>query len=121
MDCRGNELLRVDGICKDFSTVRVLHDVSFRLCSGEILGIIGENGAGKSTIMKILSGIHSPTSGEIYLDGKKADVLSPMDAKKLGISLIPQEFNLVNDLTVYDNVFLGSELLKKTAFSTRLE
>ncbi|RRD63382.1 sugar ABC transporter ATP-binding protein [Fretibacterium sp. OH1220_COT-178] len=113
MDCRGNELLRVDGICKDFSTVRVLHDVSFRLCSGEILGIIGENGAGKSTIMKILSGIHSPTSGEIYLDGKKADVLSPMDAKKLGISLIPQEFNLVNDLTVYDNVFLGSELLKK--------
>ena len=113
MDCRGNELLRVDGICKDFSTVRVLHDVSFRLCSGEILGIIGENGAGKSTMMKILSGIHSPTSGEIYLDGKKADVLSPMDAKKLGISLIPQEFNLVNDLTVYDNVFLGSELLKK--------
>ncbi len=113
MDHHENELLRVSGICKDFSTVRVLHDVSFRLRAGEILGIIGENGAGKSTMMKILSGIHPPTSGEIFLDGEKADVRSPLDAKRLGISLIPQEFNLVNDLTVYDNVFLGSELLKK--------
>lgn len=113
MDDRGNELLRVSGICKDFSTVRVLHDVSFRLRAGEILGIIGENGAGKSTMMKILSGIYSPTSGEIFLDGEKTDIRSPLDAKNLGISLIPQEFNLVNDLTVYDNVFLGSELLKK--------
>ena len=93
--------------------MRVLHDVSFRLRAGEILGIIGENGAGKSTMMKILSGIYSPTSGEIFLDGEKTDIRTPLDAKNLGISLIPQEFNLVNDLTVYDNVFLGSELLKK--------
>jgi ribose transport system ATP-binding protein len=116
MNHKENELVRVTDICKDFSTVRVLHHLSFQICPGEILGIIGENGAGKSTMMKILSGIYQPTSGEIYLEGKKVDIRTPLDAKKLGISIIPQEFNLVNDLTVYDNVFLGSELRTKSGF-----
>ena len=101
MDDRGNELLRVSGICKDFSTVRVLHDVSFRLRAGEILGIIGENGAGKSTMMKILSGIYSPTFGEIFLDREKTDIQSPLDAKNLSISLIPQEFAVFFALNLF--------------------
>ncbi len=116
MNHKKNELVRVTDICKDFSTVRVLHNVSFQISPGEILGIIGENGAGKSTMMKILSGIYQPTSGEIYMEGRKVDIRTPLDAKKLGISIIPQEFNLVNDLTVYDNVFLGSELRTKSGF-----
>ncbi len=111
-----DELVQVLEICKDFSTVRVLHHVSFGIRSGEVLGIIGENGAGKSTLMKILSGIYQPTSGEIRLAGRRVDIRTPLDAKKLGISIIPQEFNLVKDLRVYDNVFLGSELRKKSGF-----
>lgn len=96
-------------MAKEFSGVRVLDDVSFELASGEIFGIIGENGAGKSTLMKILSGIYSATEGEIFIDGSKTDIRSPLDAKALGITMIPQEFNLVGTLRVYENIFLGSE------------
>jgi len=107
-----DKLLEVKNIHKSFSTVEVLHGISFEISKGEILGIIGENGAGKSTMMKILSGIYTPTSGEIYFENKKVIIKKPLDAKSMGISIIPQEFNLINDLTVYDNIFLGSELLK---------
>ncbi len=106
-------LLETRGISKDFSSVYVLNDINIHVLRGEILGIIGENGAGKSTLMKILSGIYPPTSGEILFEGKPAPIHGPLDAKLLGIGLIPQEFNLINQLTVYDNVFLGSELLLK--------
>ena len=104
-------ILRASNICKSFSTVEVLHKISFEIERGEILGIIGENGAGKSTMMKILAGIHTPTSGEIFFEGEKVLINKPLDAKKIGISIIPQEFNLINDLSVYDNIFLGSEIL----------
>ncbi|HTX72167.1 MAG TPA: sugar ABC transporter ATP-binding protein [Rectinemataceae bacterium] len=103
-------LLETRGISKDFSSVYVLNDISIQVIKGEILGIIGENGAGKSTLMKILSGIYTPTSGEILFEGKPVQIHEPLDAKLLGVSLIPQEFNLISQLTVYDNVFLGSEL-----------
>lgn len=105
-------ILKVKDICKSFLTVEVLHSISFETRRGEILGIIGENGAGKSTMMKILAGIYTPTSGEIYFEGIKVVINKPGDAKKIGISIIPQEFNLISDLTVYDNIFLGSELLR---------
>ncbi len=109
---KNNDLiLQASNICKSFSTVEVLHNISFEIERGEILGIIGENGAGKSTMMKILAGIHTPTSGDIYFEGEKVLINKPLDAKKIGISIIPQEFNLINDLSVYDNIFLGSELL----------
>lgn len=111
-----NVILRVADICKSFSTVEVLHNISFQISKGEILGIIGENGAGKSTMMKILSGIYTPTSGEIYFEGSRVIIDKPADAKKIGISIIPQEFNLIKDLTVYDNIFLGSELLQSYGF-----
>ena len=116
-----NVILRVTDICKSFSTVEVLHNISFQISKGEILGIIGENGAGKSTMMKILSGIYTPTSGEIYFEGSRVIIDKPADAKKIGISIIPQEFNLINDLTVYDNIFLGSELLQSYGFLNKEE
>ncbi len=106
-------LLATRDISKDFSSVYVLNNVNVEVIRGEILGIIGENGAGKSTLMKILSGVYTPTSGEILFEGETVVIREPMDAKKLGISLIPQEFNLIRELTVYDNVFLGSELRQK--------
>ncbi len=105
-------ILRAEDICKSFSTVEVLHNISFEISRGEILGVIGENGAGKSTMMKILAGIYTPSSGDIFFEGKKVSINKPADAKKIGISIIPQEFNLINDLTVYDNIFLGSEILQ---------
>ncbi len=107
-------LVSIKGIHKSFSAVPVLHNIDLEIHRGEILGIIGENGAGKSTLMKILSGIHTPTSGSIFFEGRKVDIRRPIDAKRIGISLIPQEFNLVKDLSVYDNIFLGSELLQKS-------
>lgn len=107
-----NVIIELKNIKKSFSGVHVLHDVNFTLKRGEILGFIGENGAGKSTLMKILSGIYTPDSGEIYISGKKVEVKSPKDARKNGISLVPQEFNLCNNLSVVENIFLGSEIMK---------
>jgi ribose transport system ATP-binding protein len=106
-------LLKTQNTCKEFSSVPVLTDITIEVIQGEVLGIIGENGAGKSTLMKILSGIYTPTSGVIVFEEKAVVIEDPLAAKKLGISIIPQEFNLVNDLTVYDNIFLGSEIRKK--------
>ncbi len=115
-----NDILKAENICKSFSTVEVLHSVSFTIRYGEILGIIGENGAGKSTMMKILSGIYLKSSGDIIFEGQKIDLKKPADAKKIGISIIPQEFNLIKDLTVCDNIFLGSELRKNRLLDKEL-
>jgi len=103
-------LLKIDGISKEFSTVPVLKHIDLEVMRGEVLGIVGENGAGKSTLMKIVSGIYTPTSGHLIFEGKPVEIREPLDAMRAGISLIPQEFNLVNDLAVYENVFLGREL-----------
>jgi ribose transport system ATP-binding protein len=114
-------LLRTEGISKEFSSVRVLHGISVEVRTGEILGIIGENGAGKSTFLKILSGIYTPTEGHLFLDGKEITLRTPADAKAAGVCLVPQEFNLVADLSVYENVFLGNELRKRSGFLDRKE
>jgi ribose transport system ATP-binding protein len=108
-----NVLLKTEAICKDFSGVQVLKHIDLEIVRGEVLGIIGENGAGKSTLMKILGGIYTPSSGQITFEGRPVAIRGPADAKRLGISLIPQEFNLVKDLTVYDNIFLGSEITQR--------
>ncbi len=109
-------LVKTEGITKEFSSVRVLNNISIEIRAGEVFGIIGENGAGKSTFIKILSGLYQPTAGKLWFDGKPIEIRSPVDAKKIGISLIPQEFNLVADLCVYENIFLGEELVKKNGF-----
>jgi ribose transport system ATP-binding protein len=103
-------ILQVEGISKEFSGVRVLSDVSVDIRRGEIMGLIGENGAGKSTLIKIISGIYQPTSGRLSLDGKTVDIPDYITAKRLGIAIVPQEFNLINTLSVYENIFLGNEI-----------
>ena len=107
-------IVRAERINKDFGGVLVLKDVDLEVRRGEILGIIGENGAGKSTLMKIMSGIYQPTSGRVIVNGEHARIDDPIAARRLGISLVPQEFNLIRDLPVYNNVFLGSELRKRS-------
>ena len=105
-------MLEVDSLVKEFSGVRVLNQANFSMHAGEILGVIGENGAGKSTLMKIICGIYQPSGGRLLLDGKELHLRKPADAKNLGIVMIPQEFNLVDSLRVFENVFLGNELTK---------
>jgi len=103
-------IMTFDHIVKEFSGVRVLHGVDAEIYPGEVLGVLGENGAGKSTLLKIASGVYTPTSGSIEIDGKSVHINSPVDAKALGITMIPQEFNLVSSLNVFENIFLGNEL-----------
>ena len=96
-------LLKTENITKHFGATPVLNGVSLEIEKGEILGLIGENGAGKSTFVKCLLGIHKPDSGKIFFEGK------PLTKRTGGIAGIPQEFNLVNDLTIAENIFLGRE------------
>lgn len=112
-------LVRTEGISKEFSSVRVLDNISVEIRAGEVFGIIGENGAGKSTFIKILSGLYEPTAGKLWFDGAPVEIRGPADARRIGISLIPQEFNLVADLCVYENIFLGEELVGKGGFLDR--
>ncbi|MBU2643770.1 sugar ABC transporter ATP-binding protein [bacterium] len=105
-------LLTIKNISKEFSGVRVLNNINIDINRGEIYGILGENGAGKSTLLKIICGIYTPSAGELFLAGRKVSVGTPMEAKALGISMIPQEFNLIETLTVFENIFLGSEVRK---------
>lgn len=96
-------------IVKDFGPVRAVDHVDFSTLDGEIHGLLGENGAGKSTLMNILSGTLKPSSGEIYLDGVLVTDLTPRKSSAMGLRFIHQELNLCNDLTVYENMFLGEE------------
>jgi ribose transport system ATP-binding protein len=101
--------LEVRNISKNFPGVKALDGVSLEARAGECLALVGENGAGKSTLMKILAGAVTPDSGEIYLEGSRAVIGSPLDARRLGISMIYQELNLLPELTVAENIFLGRE------------
>ena len=103
-------IMTFDHIVKEFSGVRVLHGVDAEIFPGEVLGILGENGAGKSTLLKIASGVYTPTTGSIVIEGEAVHIGSPVDAKAFGITMIPQEFNLVSSLNVFENIFLGNEL-----------
>ncbi|MDX2064679.1 MAG: sugar ABC transporter ATP-binding protein [Fimbriimonadaceae bacterium] len=102
--------LAVRNLTKSFGSVTALRDVSLEFFPGEVHGIIGENGAGKSTLMKSLSGVHLPTEGEVHVDGRPVRLASVRDAMAHGIAMIHQELNLVDDLNVSENVFLGREL-----------
>ncbi|MCI5651057.1 MAG: sugar ABC transporter ATP-binding protein [Ruminococcus bromii] len=105
--------LEMKGIYKSFGANDVLRDVSFTLSGGEICALLGENGAGKSTLMNILGGVHHADQGQIFLDGTPVVFQTPADSLKHGIAFIHQELNLVNDLAIYENMFIGHELKKK--------
>lgn len=106
------EVLRVTGVSKSFMGNQVLYDISIELCAGECLAIVGENGAGKSTLMKILAGIYSMDSGDIQINGQHVEITKPKDAQKHGIAIIHQELNLIPNLSVAQNMYLGRELSK---------
>jgi len=102
-------LLKISAIGKQFPGVRALHDVDLTLAKGEVLSLVGENGAGKSTMMKILAGVHTPDVGTIELDGQAVQIGSVREAQKHGIALIHQELNLSDNLDIAANIFLGNE------------
>ncbi|MBN1342551.1 MAG: sugar ABC transporter ATP-binding protein [Phycisphaerae bacterium] len=105
-------LLHMRGISKRFGGVQALDGVDFDLRAGEVHIVVGENGAGKSTLMKILSGVHQADAGQIVLGGAQAQIHSPIDALRLGVAIVYQEFALAPALTVAENIFLGSEPLR---------
>lgn len=106
------ELLTAKAITKRFPGVLALDAVDFEVHRGEILSLIGENGAGKSTLIKVLSGVYRKDAGEIFLNGEKIEFHHPSDAFKKGISVIHQELNVCDNLTVTENLFLGYEITK---------
>lgn len=109
-------LCKMDKISKSFLSTKALTDVSFELKSGEVHVLIGENGAGKSTLMKILSGQYAPDFGKVYIAGSEVLEFTPFGAKRRGVAMIYQELNLLNNLTVVENLFLGRERLNSNFF-----
>lgn len=106
----GDHLLQMRGIVKQFPGARALDGVDLTVRAGEVHCLLGQNGAGKSTLIKVLSGAHQPDEGEILLDGAPVTVGSPVQALRLGIATMYQELDVVDGLTVAENVFLGHEL-----------
>jgi ribose transport system ATP-binding protein len=105
----GKPILSMQNVSKGFPGVQALEDVNLEVSAGEVLVLVGENGAGKSSLMKILSGIYKKDSGKILLDDKEIEITSPLHAQQLGITIIHQEMNLMPDLTVAQNIFIGRE------------
>lgn len=104
-----DDILSMEGICKSFGGVHALKEVNFSCKKGEIHCLAGENGAGKSTILKILAGVFSPDSGTVYLNGKPIKFHSPAHAQKMGISMVYQELTLIPEMTVAENIYLNME------------
>ena len=100
-------ILSIHNVSKSFPGVKALDNVSMDVRRGVVHGIVGENGAGKSTLMKILSGVYTKDSGEVVFDGRLVEKTTPIDALRSGLSIIYQEFSLVNSMTVGENIFLG--------------
>src|SRR3990172_13421927 len=101
--------LKMHGVKKQFGATRALAGVDLEVRPGEILALVGENGAVKSTLMKVLSGAHAPDEGEMWLDGESYRPRNPLDARRRGIAMIYQELSLAPHLSVMENVLLGIE------------
>ena len=108
-----DDILRVEHISKRYGAVIALTDVSLRLERGEVLGLIGDNGAGKSTLIKTICGFQQPTSGRIILNGEEVTFSSVTDARAHGIDVVYQDLALINQLTVYHNMFLNREPVRR--------
>jgi D-xylose transport system ATP-binding protein len=106
----GSPLLDLRNISKAFGSVRALTDVDFEVRQGEVMALVGDNGAGKSTLIKCVAGIHPYDSGEIYFDGKPANIHGPKEAAKLGIEVVYQDLALCDNLDVVQNMYLGREV-----------
>jgi simple sugar transport system ATP-binding protein len=107
------DILRAESIVKRFGALTALDGVTLRLRKGEVLGLIGDNGAGKSTLIKIITGYHRPDAGTLSIDGQEVQLKSVSQARSLGIETVFQDLALVNELSVFHNMFLNSELIHK--------
>lgn len=107
------QILEARNVRKSFGAISVLKGVDLHLDRGEVLGLIGDNGAGKSTLIKILSGYHAPDAGEIRMFGQPVHFRSPADSRAAGIETVYQDLGLVNDLSVYRNLFLRREPVRR--------
>lgn len=105
--------VEMSGVRKSFGTNEVLHNVDFRIEGGEICALLGENGAGKSTLMNILGGVLQADAGRIEIDGSEVRFRNPNDSLGAGIAFIHQELSLINDLAIFENMFLGRELKRR--------
>ena len=114
-------LVEMHNISKTFGAVRALSRVHLTVAPGEVLGLVGDNAAGKSTLMKILAGAHQPDSGQILVNGRPATFTSPIAARQSGIEMIYQDFALVPQLTVTQNIFLGRERVGPAGFLRQRE
>ena len=106
-------LLKMENIKKRYGHVEALKGVDLGLKKGEVLGLVGDNAAGKSTLIKVLSGAINMDSGRIFIEGKEENIYNPADSRNLGIETVYQQFALVDNLTVYCNIFLGRLISKK--------
>jgi len=106
------EVLRMEHIAKRFGALTALRDVNLSLNKGEVLGLIGDNGAGKSTLIKIICGYHRPDAGRIFVNGAEISLRSVDHARSVGIDTVYQDLALINELSVYHNMFLNRERLR---------
>jgi ABC-type sugar transport system ATPase subunit len=97
---------------KHFGAVQALRGVDLALMHNEVLGLVGDNAAGKSTLMKVLSGAYIPDGGDIFIEGKRVSFANPMDARRMGIEMVYQDYALANNLDVSGNVFMGREVVR---------
>jgi simple sugar transport system ATP-binding protein len=112
-----DEVLRVENVAKRFGPVTALRDVTLNLRKGEVLGLIGDNGAGKSTLIKIMCGFHKPDEGRVLVDGEPVELQSVDHARSLGIDTVYQDLALVDELSVFHNMFLKRELIRHVPFA----
>ena len=108
-------LIELRNVSKYFGGLCAINNVSLRVARGEVIGLVGDNAAGKSTLMKIISGVHRPTRGQLLVEGQPVQFRSPRDARDAGVEMVfqIQDPALVPDLDVADNLFLGRELFKR--------
>jgi simple sugar transport system ATP-binding protein len=107
------ELLRAEAVTKSFGPTTVLRGLNLTLRRGEVLALVGDNGAGKSTFIKIVSGFHKPSSGRLFWEGAPIELQSPTEARGRGIETVYQDLALINDLSVAQNMYLGREPIKR--------
>lgn len=105
-------IVEMRNIVKNFGAVHALRGAELTLCHNEVLGLVGDNAAGKSTLVKILSGAYTPDGGAIYIEGQQVQFTNPLEARRLGIEMVYQDFALANNLDVASNIFLGQEIVR---------
>ena len=121
MSSSKNIVLEAKNVSKYFGTITALENVNLTVKQGECLGVVGDNGAGKSTFMKVLSGLYKPSTGSLFFDGNKEILNSPKDSQNLGLEMVYQDLALAGNLPIGENIFLGREPTKNFGFLKLLD